>query len=259
MRATGVPQRQEVRPLEHCNKRYIPTDGPRHLPRTRTRKLSREPAACEGGTLTVAFVILWLTEFQPQDNPSGASMTNPPHRKTRETFNTPGEAHELTFTCFKYQKFLTKDRTRQYVIDSLNRSRKKYAFDIWAYVIMPEHIHLLIFPTEEEYDVSKILKSVKSSVAKKAMNYLRSHNPEGLKYLATGYATQPYTFWMEGGGYDRNAIKKETVDFMVNYIHNNPVRRGLVEQAEDWRWSSMQEHLNPGTGPLRLDLDSYPY
>ncbi|MCF6283957.1 MAG: transposase [Candidatus Hydrogenedentes bacterium] len=139
-------------------------------------------------------------------------MTNPPHRKTRETFNTPGEAHELTFTCFKYQKFLTKDRTRQYVIDSLNRSRKKYAFDIWAYVIMPEHIHLLIFPTEEEYDVSKILKSVKSSVAKKAMNYLRSHNPEGLKYLATGYATQPYTFWMEGGGYDRNAIKKETVD-----------------------------------------------
>jgi len=186
-------------------------------------------------------------------------MKEPPHRKTKQTFNTPGEAHELTFTCYKYRKFLTKDRTRQYLIDALNQSRKKYLFDIWAYVIMPEHVHLLIYPTGETHDVSIILKSIKLSVSKKAVHYLQQHNPGGLKYLATGITAQPYAFWMEGGGYDRNALKKETVDVMVDYIHNNPIRRGLVSYPEDWYWSSMAEHIERGSGPLSLDLDSYPH
>ena len=45
---------------------------------------------------------------------------------------------------------------------------------------------------------------------------------------------------------------------MVNYIHDNPVRRGLVEQAEDWKWSSLVEWLEEGSGPIRIDRDSFP-
>ncbi len=50
----------------------------------------------------------------------------------------------------------------------------------------------------------------------------------------------------------------ETLEFMVNYIHNNPVRRELVVFPEDWVWSSAREWEEPGSGLLRLDLDSFP-
>ncbi len=186
-------------------------------------------------------------------------MNDSHHRKTRTTFNTPGEPHELTFTCFQYRKFLSKDRTRQYVIDALKRFPKQYDFDLWAYVIMPEHVHLIVFPRPDKYDMSALLKSFKQSVARKAINYLRRHNPEGLRLLATGMPDTPYAFWMDGPGYDRNVLKTETLEFMVNYIHNNPVRRELVVSPEDWVWSSAREWEEAGSGLLRLDLDSFPF
>lgn len=186
-------------------------------------------------------------------------MKDPPHRKTRETFNTPGEPHELTFTCYKYRKFLSKDRTRQYVIDALARFPEQYEFDLWAYVIMPEHMHMLVCPRPDKYDMSTFLKAFKQSVARRAINYLKNNNPAGLKNLTTGMPETPYAFWMDGPGYDRNVLKKETLDSMVDYIHNNPVRRGLEEGAADWYWSSAREWQDPGSGPVGLDLDSYPY
>ncbi len=189
----------------------------------------------------------------------GSSMKEPPRHKTRQTFNVPGEAHELTFTCYKFRKFLNKDRTRLFAIEALQKSRSQYDFDIWAYVIMPEHMHVLVFPRPEKHDVSVFLKSVKSSVAKRATNYLRAHNPAGLRLLATGMTGAPYAFWMDGPGYDRNAVRKATTGNMVNYIHNNPVRRGLVKSPETWYWSSASEWLKPGSGSMRLNLDSYPH
>jgi putative transposase len=64
---------------------------------------------------------------------------------------------------------------------------------------------------------------------------------------------------MDGPGYDRNVMKRKTLNDMVNYVHMNPVRRGLVESPEGWAWSSAREWLEPGSGPVPLDLDSYPY
>ena len=121
-----------------------------------------------------------------------------PHRKTRKSFNKPGEAHELTFSCFKRQKFLGKERTRRYFLAALDLAREKHGFHLWAYVIMPEHAHVLIWPKREEYSVSGILKTIKQSVARKAIRYLRDENPAGLKLLATGHKESPYRFWMDG-------------------------------------------------------------
>ena len=186
-------------------------------------------------------------------------MENPPHFKTRETYNTPGEPHELTFTCFKFRKFLSKDRTRQYVIDALTRFPGEYEFDLWAFVIMPEHIHLIVAPRHDEYNMSDFLKALKQSVSRKAINYLRRYNPDGLRLLAMRMTDTPYAFWMDGPGYDRNVIRLDTLNKMVAYIHNNPVRRGLVECPEDWVWSSAREWLEPGSGPVLLDLESFPF
>ncbi len=179
-------------------------------------------------------------------------------RKTRKVFNTPGEAHELTFSCFRQQKFLSKVRTCEYFIDAVRKARKIYNFHVWAYVIMPEHVHLLVFPPDDGYDMSTIQKSIKQSVSRNAIDYLKGANPVGLRLLETGQKNSPHSFWRAGGGYDRNVVTYTTLEFMVHYIHNNPVRRGLVEEPGDWKWSSYNEWNEPGSGPLSLDKDSFP-
>jgi putative transposase len=181
------------------------------------------------------------------------------HRKTRRVYNPPGEAHELTFSCFKRRKFLSKDRTREYFVRAVQMARHTHHFHLWAYVIMPEHVHMIVFPPDEKYDMSAIQKSIKQSVAGKAISFLKRENRGGLALLETGQNKEPYHFWLAGGGYDRNVITYPTLEHMVNYTHNNPVRRGLVGDPADWKWSSFNEWQNPGTGPLSLDLDSFPF
>ncbi len=75
--------------------------------------------------------------------------------KTCKRYNIPGHAHELTFTCFRRFQLLSRERTCRWPIDAVGRARSCHAFDIWAYVIMPEHVHLLIFPRGESYNISR--------------------------------------------------------------------------------------------------------
>ncbi len=166
-----------------------------------------------------------------------------PHRKTCKRYNNPGEAHALTFSCFRRQTFLGKGRSRNWLIDAINRAREKLAFHVWAYVIMPEHAHLLIWPTQAAYDISKILKAIKKSVANRALAFVRHEAPDFLKNMED---RQPngqthYRFWQRGGGYDRNLFEPRTVFQQIEYMHNNPVRRGLCQTPEDWLWSGAAE------------------
>jgi len=169
-----------------------------------------------------------------------------------------GHAHELTFTCYQSRAFLSKERTCSYLVDSINRAREKHEFDLWAYVFMPNHVHLLIFPKQEQYSISGILQSIKQPVARRAVNYLREHNPSGLHLLATGQKAQPYCFWQKGGGYDRNITKVDTLVEAVRYIHNNPVRKGLVGTAEQWHHSSAAAWDGVKVGPVAIDRGSFP-
>jgi putative transposase len=123
---------------------------------------------------------------------------------------------------------------------------------------MPEHLHLLIWPTMEEYDVSAMFGAIKQSVAKRALIYVRRNTPGFLSRMEDRQPTGKvhYRFWQRGGGYDRNVVEPNIVYDQIDYIHNNPVRRGLCENPEDWFWSSAADHLELRKGPLRLDLES---
>ena len=183
-----------------------------------------------------------------------------PHRKTCKRYNTPGDAHALTFSCFQRQPFLIKDRSRQWLIEAIDRARGKLHFHVWAYVIMPEHAHLLVCPTQPVYEISEVLNSVKQSVAKRALLFVRRNAPE---FLARMEDRQPngavhYRFWQRGGGYDRNILEPSAVYQQIDYFHNNPVRRGLCEKPDDWLWSSAADYAGVRAGPLRLDRESLP-
>jgi putative transposase len=121
---------------------------------------------------------------------------------------------------------------------------------------MPEHVHLMIWPTTRRYSIPNILKSIKQSVARRATGWLRTRCPDGLEFVATGQKHSPYRFWQDGGGYDRNVVSRRAVRNMIEYMHANPVRRQFVSSPEEWTWSSFADWESSKPGPIRLDKDS---
>src|SRR6266850_1310847 len=175
-------------------------------------------------------------------------------RKLRRAFDLPGHAHELTFSCHLMLPLLDRDRTRQWFVEALAAARARYRFELWAYVIMPEHAHVLLFPTGEKYSIPIILKAIKQPVARRATNFLREHAPTWLEKLKV---TRPngrveYRFWTQGGGYDRNIFEPKVALASIEYLHNNPLRRGLVSTPDEWLWSSAAWYAGK---PAKLEMD----
>jgi putative transposase len=180
------------------------------------------------------------------------------YTKRCHRYNIEGNAHELTFSCYKNQRFLSAERVCKYLVDSVIASREKHQFDLWAYVFMPNHVHLLICPRKPKYSISNILLSIKQPVSRKAVDYLKNNNPNGLKHLATSQIHRPYRFWQKGGGYDRNITKVKTIIDSICYLHNNPVRKNLVETTDQWYYSSAADWQDLRQGPISIDFDSFP-
>ena len=180
------------------------------------------------------------------------------HRHKYIRYNNPSQAHCLTFICYKNRRFLDLGWTRQYFAEAVYAAREKHQFDVWAYVVMPEHIHLVIFPRLDYYSISGILKSLKQPVARRALNYLRLHNSGLLPLMETGLAAPRYRFWQDGGGYDRNIRSGHELLGLIDYVHNNPVRRGLVDRAEEWYWSSAGDWMCDRRGPIEVDRTHFP-
>jgi len=182
-----------------------------------------------------------------------------PHRKRCKRYDLSGDAHYLTFSCFHRIPLLNRDRSRNWVIEAIARSRTKSPFDLWAYVIMPEHVHLVLQP-KDDTQISAILSTLKQSVSKQAIRWLECHAPEFLHQIED---LQPngkrhHRFWQRGGGYDRNLRSTRDVHEKIRYVHLNPVRRGLVRRATDWKWSSASAWETGNDIPLPIDRHSLP-
>jgi putative transposase len=173
-------------------------------------------------------------------------------------FDIPGHSHYLTFSCFDRKPFLKHDIFCQLLAESVNLSQVKYNFDVWAYIFMPEHVHLLIFPKSEIYSVSDILRSIKQSSSRRITNWCAENDPEFLRHFDTGQTRIKRRFWMDGPGYDRNLFSREEIIEKINYIHSNPVRKGLVENPEDWLWSSAGFWLYGKESKVRINGDMIP-
>ncbi|MGI9427668.1 MAG: transposase, partial [Bythopirellula sp.] len=141
-----------------------------------------------------------------------------------------------------------------WLADSIEHARQEHGLELWAYVFMPEHVHLLNHPTTAEYDIAQIHKSIKSPLGSRAIKYLLAEAPQWIPKITRqrGERTERL-FWQSGGGYDRNVVEPATLANMIDYIHMNPVRRGLVERPELWRWSSAAWYLCGDKIPIEVD------
>ena len=176
------------------------------------------------------------------------------YKKTRRRFDEPGDARELTFSCYRGYALLSRDRTRLWFFEELEAARRRWSFELWAYVLMPEHAHLLIYPHGPEPEAGIIAGGIKESVARLAIAYLEKNAPHWLPRITVREGKRiRRRFWQPGGGYDRNGTEPATVHQMIEYIHANPVRRGLVATAEEWEWSSARWYA--GIRPVRIEMD----
>jgi putative transposase len=176
------------------------------------------------------------------------------YRKLRRRFDNERTPRELTFSCFKGYKFLNSDRTRNWFVEAVREERQHWPIDLWAWVLMPEHVHLLVAPRSSEIAVGNFAGRIKERVARQAIKWLEQNAPQWIPKITVHEGKRARRrFWQPGGGYDRNVDEIETLERVICYFHMNPVRRGLVKRPEDWEWSSARWYH--GIRPVHLEMD----
>jgi putative transposase len=184
------------------------------------------------------------------------AMLHPaPHRKQVRHFNEPGHCHELTFSCFHRLPLLNHAFVCQLLSESIDRALVQQGFWLIAFVYMPEHVHLLVFPATPTARIERLLFAIKRPFSYHVKQYLRQHDLPLLRQL--NVQERPgktvFRFWQEGPGYDRNLTSREALLSVIEYIHNNPIRRGLSVTPGQWKWSSWRYYHQP-SGLHELEL-----
>jgi len=141
-----------------------------------------------------------------------------------------GDFHFVTFSCYQRRPYLSIPANRTLFEEVLETMRLKYQFLVLGYVVMPEHVHLLITEPASG-SLAKALMALKISTSKR-LNY----SP----------------FW-QARYYDFNVYTGAKQLEKLRYIHRNPVRRGLVERPEDWEWSSFRHYLTGSRGIVAIE------
>jgi len=181
-------------------------------------------------------------------------------RKLRRNSDDAAVAHALTFSCFRRQPFFGRERACLWLVDAIDRARKRYALDVWAYVFMPNHVHMILWPQADAFRVQAVLAAIKLPVSRRAVAWVTREAPAFLPNMldAQPNGARVRRFWQRGGGYDRDLHDPGTIHATIDYIHANPVRAGLVERPEHWRWSSAAYFAGAGRPPLAPNVHSIP-
>lgn len=181
-------------------------------------------------------------------------MESQPHRKKLRRYEIPSGLRFLTFSCRHRLPLFDADEIKQAFVERIRFVHAKQGAELIAWVIMPEHVHLLVRPTQAEFPIPSYLVSLKTQFAKQVVSLWRRTDGPCLKKIQDGKGH--CSFWKPGGGYDRNIESSAELIEKINYIHLNPVRRDLCEHREDWAWSSARSYMNlPYSGPPITKLD----
>jgi putative transposase len=165
-----------------------------------------------------------------------------------------GDLHFLTFSCYERRDFLATKRARDLFLSEMERVRGEYGFRLVGYVVMPNHVHLLMGEPVER-TVSTVLQMLKQRVARKMRQGERQDPPSKTEGGAPASAfdeTEPRAFW-QARFYDFNVYSQSKVNEKLEYMHANPVVRKLVGHPKEWVWSSWSNYTT-GTGVIEVDF-----
>lgn len=145
-----------------------------------------------------------------------------------------GHDHFVTFSCYRRLPYLHNDHARTIFLDILERCRQRHEFHVYGYVLMPEHVHLLL-SEPPELKFSGIFRALKTETSKQLKG-------------------DRYRFW-QLNYHDFNVFTEKKFREKLRYMHRNPVKRGLVENPEDWPWSSYHHWLTGERGRVHIESD----
>ena len=148
-------------------------------------------------------------------------------------FQQSRQLHFLTFSCYRRRANFGSAQSRTIFESSLERVRRQCGLCAYGYVVMPEHVHLLM-DEPARCDLARAVQSLKQSVA---------------RTLALRAAD---SFW-QARYYDFNVWSERKFMKKLRYIHRNPVQRELVERPEDWKWSSFRHYASGVPGTVKIE------
>ena len=176
-------------------------------------------------------------------------MTQGLHR-----FYGHNDLHFLTFSCYRRRPLLRNPAHCDLFLKVLDRVRRRYRFMVLGYVVMPEHVHLLVSEPQRE-TLSTAIQALKLGVVRSMEGSVTT--PRSRKIGETwgtpaGTSSHPDRFW-QARFYDFNVFTERKRIERLRYIHRNPVVRGLVSSPEDWPWSSFRCYLSGEGGPVQIN------
>lgn len=149
-------------------------------------------------------------------------------------FQASRQSHFVTFCCYHRRPLLTPDFAKQTFERALERVRRSFELCVYGYVVMPEHVHLLISEPKRG-TLADALKSLKQGVSRRLIG-------------------EAEHFWQKRY-YDFNIRNARQFAEKLRYIHRNPVRRGLCARPEDWPWSSFRQHATGYEGEVEIECE----
>ena len=164
-----------------------------------------------------------------------------------------GDLHFITFSCYRRLPLLGKASTRGLFLKTLAEVRARYRFALFGFVVMPEHVHLLMGEPEKGTP-SDVLQALKQGVSRKVRGTgkrKRALVEQNELPFREELAALPQ-FWQRRF-YDFNVWSAKKVREKLDYMHENPVTRKLVRHPREWPWSSWSHYYGEGRCLLQMD------
>lgn len=164
-----------------------------------------------------------------------------------------GHLHFITCSCYRRLPLLRSARARNVFVKILDEVRADYQFALVGLVVMPEHFHLLIGEPSLGTP-STVLQVLKQRVSRQLLQNIR----ESLASSQSRLWHEPpnaglRSFWQRRF-YDFNVWSRKKKIEKLNYMHMNPVKRGLVTHPKDWRWSSYASYQRQRDAWIKVDI-----
>ncbi len=160
-----------------------------------------------------------------------------------------GTARFITFTCYRRHQYLSHLFARQAMLNELAHMREKQSVKILGYVIMPEHVHLLLIPPDNTR-LGGVIGRLKARSARLIFAQLESEDRKSSPILVRSDGSR--AIWQRRC-HDHNCRTPEIVIEKLKYCHENPVKQGLVSNPADWPWSSNNWYHSRKEGVFEID------
>jgi putative transposase len=156
--------------------------------------------------------------------------------------------HFITCSCYHRMPKLNTARGRDRFLSILEQTRERYRFVVVGYVVMPEHVHLLL--SEPEIGTpSTVMQVLKQRTARALLPKKKRRDPRQRSL----FGEVPRAPFWQARFYDFNVWTSKKRIEKLRYMHRNPVKRGLVTSPEQWRWSSCRFYWLNEPGIVRVN------